>query len=225
MTPRVLCHLAPTPALRDRLGPLLDGLDVRWCAEDDEDRFAALLPGTDVLWHVLRPVTADDLDRAPGLRLIQKLGSGVNTIDLDAARARGVTVANMVGANAPAVAEAALTLRDQGFRAIIAPSFADIFRGNLPNSGLVPVQAAPAVVAALLAAATADPATEIVVDVAGRTVRCEGVCDAPFELDASAHHRLVHGLDEIDLTLARDEAVTAYERTRPPWLPTGRPAI
>ncbi|MEU6744887.1 3-isopropylmalate dehydratase small subunit [Spirillospora sp. NPDC046719] len=116
-------------------------------------------------------------------------------------------------------------LRDHGFRAIIAPSFADIFRGNLPNSGLVPVQAAPAVVAALLAAVTADSATEIVVDVAGRTVRCDGVCDAPFELDASAHHRLVHGLDEIDLTLARDEAVTAYERTRPPWMPTGRPGI
>lgn len=50
-------------------------------------------------------------------------------------------------------------LRDHGFRAIIAPGFADIFRGNLPNSGLVPVQAAPAVVAALLAAVTADPAT------------------------------------------------------------------
>jgi 3-isopropylmalate/(R)-2-methylmalate dehydratase small subunit len=114
-------------------------------------------------------------------------------------------------------------LRDFGFRAIIAPSFADIFRGNLPNSGLVPVQAAPDTVSALLAAVTADPATEIVVDVAGRTVRCAGVCDAPFELDESAHHRLVRGLDEIDLTLARDAAIAAHERTRPPWLPTGRP--
>ncbi|QKG24468.1 3-isopropylmalate dehydratase small subunit [Actinomadura verrucosospora] len=114
-------------------------------------------------------------------------------------------------------------LRDYGFRAVVAPSFADIFRGNLPNSGLVPVQAAPDVVSALLAAVTADPATEITVDVAGRLVRCAAIGEAPFVLDESAHHRLVHGLDEIDLTLARSDAIAAHERTRPPWMPTGRP--
>ncbi|WP_307801123.1 NAD(P)-dependent oxidoreductase [Actinomadura violacea] len=119
MTPQVLCHLAPSAPMRARLEPLLDGLDVHWCAEDDEERFAALLPAADVLWHVLRPITADDLGRAPGLKLIQKLGSGVNTIDLDAARARGVTVANMVGANAPAVAEAALTLMLAALRRVV----------------------------------------------------------------------------------------------------------
>ncbi|NEA29948.1 3-isopropylmalate dehydratase small subunit [Actinomadura bangladeshensis] len=116
-------------------------------------------------------------------------------------------------------------LRDYGFRAIVAPGFADIFRGNLPNSGLVPVQVAPEIAAALLAAATADPATEIVIDVVERSIGCPaaGVHDSPFQLDDSAHHRLVNGLDEIDLTLSRNEAVTAYERTRSPWLPTGRP--
>ncbi|MFI0368928.1 3-isopropylmalate dehydratase small subunit [Actinomadura sp. 1N219] len=116
-------------------------------------------------------------------------------------------------------------LRDYGFRAIVAPGFADIFRGNLPNSGLVPVQAAPDVVRALLAAAADDPATEIVVDVVERSVHCPaaGIRDAPFQLDDSAHHRLVNGLDEIDLTLARHEAIAAHERARPPWLPTGRP--
>ncbi|MFF4235911.1 3-isopropylmalate dehydratase small subunit [Actinomadura geliboluensis] len=116
-------------------------------------------------------------------------------------------------------------LRDYGFRAIVAPGFADIFRGNLPSSGLVPVQVAPEIAAALLAAATADPATEIVIDVVERSIDCPaaGVRDSPFHLDDSAHHRLVNGLDEIDLTLGRNEAITAYERTRSPWLPTGRP--
>ncbi|MEV4673041.1 3-isopropylmalate dehydratase small subunit [Actinomadura sp. NPDC049382] len=115
-------------------------------------------------------------------------------------------------------------LRDYGFRAIVAPGFADIFRGNLPSSGLVPVQVAPEIAAALLAAATADPATEIVIDVVERSIDCPaaGVRGIPFQLDDSAHHRLVNGLDEIDLTLGRNEAITAYERSRSPWLPTGR---
>ncbi len=106
----VLFHFGATAALRSRLAPLLEGLDVRWCAEDDEERFAAMLVDTEVLWHVLRPITAADMERAPKLRLIQKLGSGVNTIDLDAARQRGIAVANMPGANAPAVAEATVAL-------------------------------------------------------------------------------------------------------------------
>ncbi|MFD4291613.1 NAD(P)-dependent oxidoreductase [Rhodococcus sp. NPDC058505] len=107
---RVLFHFDGSDRLRDRLAPALAGLDVRWCPEHDEDRFRALLPTTDVLWHVLRPVTDADLALAPDLVLIQKLGSGVNTIDREAARRRGITVSNMVGANAQAVAEAALML-------------------------------------------------------------------------------------------------------------------
>ena len=62
------------------------GLDIVSCSEQDDARFAELLPDAEVVWHVLRPLTAADMDRAPKLRLIQKLGTGVNTIDLDAAR-------------------------------------------------------------------------------------------------------------------------------------------
>lgn len=64
----------------------------------------------EVLLHVLAPVTTAVIEGAPGLRLIQKLGTGVNTIDLDAARACGVAVCNMPGTNAAAVAEMALAL-------------------------------------------------------------------------------------------------------------------
>ena len=64
----------------------------------------------EVLLHVLHPITAEAIAAAPFLRLIQKLGVGVNTIALDAAAARGITVCNMPGVNAQAVAECALAL-------------------------------------------------------------------------------------------------------------------
>lgn len=68
-------------------------------------------PGdAEVLLHVLAPVTAEAIAASPSLRLIQKLGVGVNTIALEAAKARGIAVCNMPGVNAQAVAECALTL-------------------------------------------------------------------------------------------------------------------
>ncbi|WP_242908180.1 NAD(P)-dependent oxidoreductase [Actinomadura terrae] len=96
------------------------GLDIVSCSEQDDARLARLLPDTEVIWHVLRPLTAADMDRAPKLRLIQKLGTGVNTIDLDAARERGVQVANMPGRNAQAVAETSLLLTLSVLRRIVA---------------------------------------------------------------------------------------------------------
>ena len=86
------------------------GLDVTIVAEADEAGLMAALPETDVLWHVLKPCTAAMIAAAPKLRLIQKIGVGVNTIDLDAARARGIAVCNLPGTNARAVAELALAL-------------------------------------------------------------------------------------------------------------------
>ncbi len=83
-------------------------LDV--AAPDDRSGFLDKLPRTDVIWHVLEPLTAADISAAPNLKLIQKIGVGVNTIDLEAAKSAGVAVANMPGSNAPAVAEMALML-------------------------------------------------------------------------------------------------------------------
>ena len=78
--------------------------------ETDDEVFAAGMADAEVLLHVLEPVTAAVIAGAPKLRLIQKLGVGVNTIDLAAAEARGVAVANMPGTNSAAVAEMALAL-------------------------------------------------------------------------------------------------------------------
>jgi len=87
-----------------------EGFKVEACPEADEARLAALLPEAEAWLHVLKPITAGLIERALRLRLIQKIGVGVNTIDLDAARARGIAVCNMPGTNTPAVAEATALL-------------------------------------------------------------------------------------------------------------------
>lgn len=107
---KVLAHFVPGAKVIDFLAPHTHWLDIRYCAEDDEETFYRELPQVDVLWHVLRPLTGDDLAKAPALRLVHKMGAGVNTIDVAAATARGVPVANMPGANAASVAEGTLLL-------------------------------------------------------------------------------------------------------------------
>lgn len=87
-----------------------DGLTVSICSEQEDTEYRKLLPVSDVLWHILRPVTAEAIASAPRLKLIQKIGVGVNTIDLEAARARGIAVCNMPGTNSRAVTEQTLLL-------------------------------------------------------------------------------------------------------------------
>ena len=107
---KVLAHFAPGDKVLKFLEPQSDWLDIRYCGEDDDETFYRELPDAEVIWHVLRPISGDDLGKAPALRLVHKLGAGVNTIDVDVATARGVAVANMPGANAASVAEGALLL-------------------------------------------------------------------------------------------------------------------
>jgi len=105
------------------------------CPEDDMERLFRLLPDCDVLWHVLAPCTAAMIAAAPKLKLIQKIGVGVNTIDLDTARARGIPVCNLPGTNARAVAELTLGLMLSVLRRI--PSFDRAVRaGNWTDVGL-----------------------------------------------------------------------------------------
>jgi 3-isopropylmalate/(R)-2-methylmalate dehydratase small subunit len=109
-------------------------------------------------------------------------------------------------------------LTDYGFRAVIAPRFGDIFRTNATKAGLLPVVLPEPVVAALADAVEADPDTEITVDLTGREVRAPGIA-APFDLDDYTRWRLMEGLDDIGLTLRHVDAITAFERGRPAWLP------
>lgn len=107
---RVLAHFRPGEKCRAQILAECDWLDVRWVAEDDDDAFYRELPEAEVIWHVLRPLSGPDLEKAARLKLIHKLGAGVNTIDVDTATGRGIAVANMPGANAPSVAEATVML-------------------------------------------------------------------------------------------------------------------
>jgi phosphoglycerate dehydrogenase-like enzyme len=106
----VLAHFTPGDKVHEFLAPHTDWLDVRYCAEDDAETFYRELPNVDVIWHVLRPLSGDDLERATRCRLVHKLGAGVNTIDVAAATRLGIGVANMPGANAPSVAEGTVLL-------------------------------------------------------------------------------------------------------------------
>jgi phosphoglycerate dehydrogenase-like enzyme len=100
-----------TPGFRAAVAALeSDWLRIVVVDESDKHTFASEMRNADVLLHVLERVTAQVIDEAPRLKLIQKLGVGVDTIDLDAARARGIAVCNMPGANTRAVAELTLLL-------------------------------------------------------------------------------------------------------------------
>lgn len=85
-------------------------IDLVYCRQDDTARFADEMKSADILWHVLQPVTRAQIERATNLKLIQKIGVGVNTIDLEAARSANIAVCNMPGTNSRAVAEMTLML-------------------------------------------------------------------------------------------------------------------
>lgn len=110
MAVNVLAHFTPGEKVLEIVAPESDWLTIRWCDEDDDDTFYRELPTADVIWHVLRPLSRTDLERAQHCRLVHKLGAGVNTIDVETATRRGIAVANMPGANAPSVTEGTLLL-------------------------------------------------------------------------------------------------------------------
>ena len=100
-----------TPGFRAAISAIEnEWLSVAVVDETDKQTFAREIHDAEVLLHVLERVTAATIEQAPRLRLIQKLGVGVDTIDLEAARARGIAVCNMPGANTRAVAELTLLL-------------------------------------------------------------------------------------------------------------------
>jgi 3-isopropylmalate/(R)-2-methylmalate dehydratase small subunit len=110
-------------------------------------------------------------------------------------------------------------LQDYGFRAIIAPSFADIFRNNCTKIGLLPVELRDESVRALMDAVLDDPSTVIEIDLGASAVRAPGI-DEIFDIEEYTRWRLMEGLDDIDLTLRSVAEIDAYEARRPSWLPS-----
>jgi 3-isopropylmalate/(R)-2-methylmalate dehydratase small subunit len=110
-------------------------------------------------------------------------------------------------------------LRDWGFRAVIAPRFGDIFRGNALKEGLLPVELELKAVEELWDLVESEPTTPITVDLTARQVH---VADATwaFPLDDHSRWRLMEGLDDIGLTLRHEAEIGAYEASRRPFLPS-----
>jgi 3-isopropylmalate/(R)-2-methylmalate dehydratase small subunit len=105
-------------------------------------------------------------------------------------------------------------LADYGFRVVISPRYGDIFRGNSLKQGLLTVELPQEAVEQLWSSVEADPATPVEIDLVAREVRCAGHV-WPFPLDDFSRWRLLEGLDDIGLTLRHEDAITAFETTRP----------
>ena len=109
-------------------------------------------------------------------------------------------------------------LRDWGFKAVIAPRFGDIFRGNALKEGLLPVQLELKAVEALWDLADSEPEKQITVDLTTREVRVDDAVWT-FPIDDFSRWRLMEGLDDIGLTLRHEEMITSYEKDRPAFKP------
>ena len=101
-------------------------------------------------------------------------------------------------------------LEDYGFKAIIAPSFADIFASNCTKIGLLPIVLTEDEVGELM---DLDPKLPVEIDLDAQEVRFDGLV-ATFEIDSDVKHRLLNGLDDIAETLLQEEAILAYESGR-----------
>jgi 3-isopropylmalate/(R)-2-methylmalate dehydratase small subunit len=109
-------------------------------------------------------------------------------------------------------------LLDYGFKVVISPRFADIFRGNSLKAGLLTVELPEKIVQRLWDDVEQDPNLRVTVDLVDRQVRWSGETH-DFALDDYTRWRLMEGLDDIGLTLRHTDAVDAYEASRKPWLP------
>jgi len=109
-------------------------------------------------------------------------------------------------------------LQDWGFDAIISTKFADIFRLNSINIGLVPIETSQENVDALFAKIEAAPSTNIEISIENKTVQCEEITFS-FDLDGFSQKRILEGLDKIDITLGYTDQIDSFSKSRKNWMP------
>ncbi len=114
-------------------------------------------------------------------------------------------------------------LRDYGFKAVIAPRFGDIFRGNSGKQGLLTGTVDEDLVEQFWERIEAQPGIRATIDLLGRTVSV-GDLSAPFDIDDYTRWRLLEGLDDIGLTLRDEDRISEFEAGRESWRPTTLPA-
>jgi 3-isopropylmalate/(R)-2-methylmalate dehydratase small subunit len=110
-------------------------------------------------------------------------------------------------------------LQQYGFKAVIAPSFADIFRNNCYQNGLLPVVLPETIVRQLLDRAENETNYRLTIDLENQTVSDERDTLASFDIDPAVKHRLLNGLDDIGMTLQHVSDISAFEQRRPAFLP------
>jgi 3-isopropylmalate/(R)-2-methylmalate dehydratase small subunit len=110
-------------------------------------------------------------------------------------------------------------IKDHGFGAVIAPSFADIFKNNSAKNGLLAIELPKETVEDLLDAVREDPDTVITIELDELTVTAPNVYET-FEMDDFTRQRIMQGLDDISLTLTHEGDLEAFERSRPSYLPS-----
>ncbi|NCD18434.1 MAG: 3-isopropylmalate dehydratase small subunit [Actinobacteria bacterium] len=114
-------------------------------------------------------------------------------------------------------------LKDYGFRVVLSPKFADIFRGNAGKQGLLTGVISREDAEALWKALEADPGADVTVDLVSRTATC-GSLLVTFDIDDYTRWRLLEGLDDIALSLTRADEIADFEERREPWRPRTLPA-
>lgn len=106
-------------------------------------------------------------------------------------------------------------LQDYGFRAVLAPSFADIFRSNALKIGLLPVTIEQAIYDELVAMYASDPQMALTIDLAAQTVTLPDGRQVSFPIDAFSKYCLLHGVDQLGFLLNQADAIAAYEASHP----------
>ena len=109
-------------------------------------------------------------------------------------------------------------LQNYGFKVVLSSRFGDIFRGNSGKAGLLAAQVDDKVIGALWAHLEEHPGAEITVDLESKTVRAGDIEDS-FDIDDYTRWRLLEGLDDIGITLGREDAIATYEAARPSFKP------
>jgi 3-isopropylmalate/(R)-2-methylmalate dehydratase small subunit len=176
-----------------------------------------------------RDVDTDQIIPSEWLKSVQRTGFGAGLFEawrrdpafvLNDPRYAGATVL-IAGANfgcGSSREHAVWALEEHGFQAVLAPSFADIFRANCARVGLVTAAIPEDAVERLMRRVERDPALQVVVDVSSRTVTAAGETH-PFRLDDFTRMRLLEGLDDVGLTLRHAKAIERFEAVRPAHLP------
>lgn len=144
-------------------------------------------------------------------------------LNQDAYRDASILVAGPDFGTGSSREHAVWALRDYGFKVVISPRFADIFRGNSGKQGLLAAQVEQSDVELLWKQIEAEPEVPTTVDLTARTVSV-GSVTVPFQIDDYTAWRLAEGLDDIGLTLQHEDRIREFEAQRPAWLPTTLPA-